>query len=135
MDGEREEQQEHAPPVGQWARPRINADHHPVEEVARDEEVHLHHDVADMAAHEPSERRGQVEPVEAKDVDDEDVDRVREDPGDPAVQEPGEPLARAALIALRRLERTKCEGGRGPEYEEDWREHRDGHVLEHVKAD
>ena len=97
--------------------------------------MHLHEHVPDVAAHQPAERRREVQAVEPDDVDEEHVERVGEQARDPAVQEPDEPLARAALVALRRSQRAQRQRRRGAEHEEDRPQHRQGHVLEHVQAD
>ena len=97
--------------------------------------MHLHQYVADMAAHEPAERRREVEPVQADHVDEEDVERVRQHARDPAVQEPHQPLTRTALVSRGRLERAQRQCRGRAEDEEDRREHGQRHVLEHVQAD
>ena len=115
---------------------RVDADHHPVEEVATQQEVQVHQEMGGVVSGDGVEDAAQVERIDAGDEQHGRDDRVSQEPRQLAVQRNQNPLARAGRFAARRRgQRAQREGDGSAEREQDRREHREHHVGCHVHAE
>ena len=59
---------------------RVDADHHPVEQIAAEQEVHVHQQVRGVVAHRGIEKPAEIQAVETGDKEHRRDDRIREEP-------------------------------------------------------
>ena len=91
-------------------RRRVHADDHPVEQVAADEEVHVHEHVAQVLGGQRLVEPSEVDQVEPGHELHRGDDRVGEESGERVVDELHDPLAWSRRVAAaRRRERPQCQ--------------------------
>jgi hypothetical protein len=115
---------------------RVHPEQHPEQQEPGDHEGRQHRQVPEVVAHQRAEQTGEVQPVQAADVDGQRDQRVTQEPQGPAVQHQQQPLPRAAHLRVRwTAQRPQSQRDRGAPDQQDRHDRRQHEVLHQVHAD